>query len=56
MLVLTRRKNERIRIGKDIVIVVNRIRGTVVSIGIEAPRETRVVRDELIERDKRDAA
>lgn len=52
MLVLSRKKNERIRIGKDIVIVVNRIRGTVVSIGIDAPRETRVVRDELIERGK----
>ena len=56
MLVLSRKAKERIRIGKDIVIVVNRIRGGVVSIGIEAPRETRVVRDELIDRDKRDAA
>ena len=56
MLVLSRRKNERIRIGKDIVIVVNRIRGTVVSIGIEAPRETRVVRGELVEPDREEAA
>jgi len=56
MLVLSRKAKERIRIGKDIVIVVNRIRGGKVSIGVEAPRETRVVRGELLERDTRDAA
>lgn len=56
MLVLSRKKNERILIGKDIVIVVNRIRGSVVSIGVEAPIEVRIVRDELEQRDTRDAA
>lgn len=56
MLVLSRKAKERIRIGKDIVIIVNRIRGSVVSVGIEAPKETPVVRGELLDRDKRDAA
>ena len=56
MLVLSRKNGERIRIGKDIVIVVNRIRGGKVSIGVEAPRETRVVRGELIEKDRKEAA
>ena len=49
MLVLSRKAKERIRIGKDIVIVVNRIRGSVVSIGIEAPSEVRIVRGELVD-------
>jgi carbon storage regulator len=49
MLVLSRKAKERIRIGKDIVIVVNRIRGSAVSIGIEAPSEVRVLRGELVE-------
>lgn len=59
MLVLSRKKNERILIGNDIVVTINRIRGSVVSIGVEAPKETRVVRGELVERDggnQRDAA
>lgn len=56
MLVLSRKAKERIRIGKDIVIVVNHIRGSKVSIGVEAPKETRVVRDELVTRGRMDAA
>jgi carbon storage regulator len=56
MLVLSRKAKERILIGKDIVVIVNRIRGSVVSVGIEAPKGTRVLRGELLDRDKRDAA
>lgn len=56
MLVLSRKAKERIRIGKDIVVTINRVHGTVVSIGIDAPRETRVVRDELPDRDTSEAA
>ena len=47
MLVLTRKQNEQITIGDDIKITLVRIRGNSVRIGIEAPRDVRVVRSEL---------
>jgi carbon storage regulator CsrA len=47
MLVLTRKANEQILIGDDIKITLVRVRGNSVRIGIEAPREVRVVRGEL---------
>jgi len=47
MLVLTRKLNESLRIGDDIKITVLRVKGNTVRIGIEAPRDVRVVRSEL---------
>ncbi len=47
MLVLTRKLDEAIQIGDDIKITILRVKGNTVRIGIEAPREVRVVRDEL---------
>jgi carbon storage regulator CsrA len=47
MLVLTRKVNEQIKIGNDIVITVLRVKGQSVRIGIEAPRGIRVLRAEL---------
>ncbi|TWU46235.1 Carbon storage regulator [Rubripirellula tenax] len=47
MLVLTRKVDEQILIGDDIKITLIRVRGNSVRIGIEAPREVRVVRGEL---------
>lgn len=47
MLVLTRKLNEQILIGDDIKITLIRVRGNSVRIGIEAPRDVRVVRGEL---------
>ena len=47
MLVLTRKLEEQIRIGDDIIISILRVKGNTVRIGIEAPREIRVVRGEL---------
>ena len=47
MLVLTRKLEEQIRIGDDIIISILRFKGNTVRIGIEAPREIRVVRGEL---------
>ncbi|QEG34055.1 carbon storage regulator [Bythopirellula goksoeyrii] len=47
MLVLSRKEAERIRLGDDIVITVVRIGGDKVRIGIEAPKEVLVLRDEL---------
>ena len=47
MLVLTRKSEEKIRIGKDIVIsVVSKVRGPI-KLGIEAPREVSVYREEI---------
>ncbi|MEG0036694.1 MAG: carbon storage regulator [Victivallaceae bacterium] len=48
MLVLTRKKEQKIRIGKDVKITVLKIQGNQVSIGIEAPKNMQIVREELI--------
>ena len=49
MLVLTRKRDEKIIIGDDIVIAVVEIRGDKVRLGIEAPRDIRVDREEVRE-------
>jgi carbon storage regulator len=48
MLVLTRKANERIVIGDDIRITVAAVRGNVVRIGVEAPPQTTILREELL--------
>ena len=48
MLVLTRRPGQAIVIGEGIELVVVRVEGDRVVLGIEAPREVRVVRSELL--------
>lgn len=47
MLVLSRKKNETIRIADDVTITVVDIRGDKVRIGIEAPKEIPVHRGEV---------
>jgi len=47
MLVLTRRIGESIRIGPDILVYVSDIRGSQIRIGVAAPREVSVLREEL---------
>jgi carbon storage regulator len=49
MLVLTRRPGESIIVGQDIVITVIEIKGGQVRIGIDAPREVDVYREEIYE-------
>lgn len=51
MLVLTRKTEQKIRIGKDIVITILRVQGDQVSIGLEAPKELPIVREELLHED-----
>lgn len=50
MLVLSRKINERIIIDGNIEVEVLGVRGGVVRLGIKAPREVSVVRNELRER------
>ena len=47
MLILTRKRNESIRINDDITIVVVEIRGDKVRLGVVAPREVPVHRKEV---------
>ena len=47
MLVLSRRSGEQIHIGSDITIVIKRIKGDRVRVGIQAPISLRVTRGEL---------
>ncbi|MDC0274366.1 MAG: carbon storage regulator CsrA [Planctomycetaceae bacterium] len=49
MLVLSRKKNERIVIGENIVITVVEVRGDRVRLGIEAPQEVPIHRSEVHE-------
>ena len=49
MLVLSRRKDEKIMIGDDISIMVVDIRGDKVRLGVEAPQEIPVHRREVYE-------
>jgi carbon storage regulator len=47
MLVLTRKLGQKVCIGDNIVVTVARIQGETVRLGIEAPAEVRVDREEL---------
>ncbi|MDR1702155.1 MAG: carbon storage regulator CsrA [Sporomusaceae bacterium] len=47
MLVLTRKPNEQIFIGDNIVLTITEIRGDNVRIAIEAPRELKIYRGEI---------
>ena len=55
MLVLSRQKNESIIINDDITIVVVEIRGDKVRLGVEAPKEVPVHRNEVYEAIRRNA-
>ncbi|MGE0881185.1 MAG: carbon storage regulator CsrA [Acidimicrobiia bacterium] len=59
MLVLTRRANQSIMIGHEVVVTVLEVRGDQVRLGIKAPREVQVHREEVyaeIQRANREAA
>ena len=47
MLVLTRRIGESIRINDDIKVTIIEMKGKNIRVGIEAPKETKVYREEL---------
>ena len=59
MLVLSRKKDEKIIIGDNITLMVIEIRGDKVRLGIDAPKEVSVHREEVynaIKRERHDAS
>jgi carbon storage regulator len=48
VLVLTRRKNQSIVIGDDIIVTVLEVKGDQIRLGITAPRDVQVYREELL--------
>ena len=53
MLILSRKRSESIRIGDDVIITVVEVRGDRVRLGIGAPREIPVHREEVYQAIKR---
>ena len=47
MLVLSRKESEKIKLGSDIVLTIVRVSGDRVRLGIEAPPEMLILREEL---------
>jgi carbon storage regulator len=54
MLILTRRAGESLRIGNDVEVTVMAVNGHMVRIGIKAPRNIVVDRQEVAERKRRE--
>jgi carbon storage regulator len=52
MLVLTRRAEEKIKIGDNVIVSILSVEGGVVKIGIDAPREVTILRMEVLEQIK----
>ncbi|MDA7662657.1 carbon storage regulator [Pirellulaceae bacterium] len=52
MLVLSRKKTQRLKLGDDIVVTVIDVSGEKVRLGIDAPREVTILREELELRDE----
>ena len=47
MLVLTRKAGQKVMIGDTITVVVNKVEGNRVTLGIEAPKDVLILRGEL---------
>ncbi len=47
MLVLSRKLNEKIQLGDNITVTVLRVQGNTIRLGIDAPRDVRILRGEL---------
>lgn len=54
MLILTRKSGEKIRIGDDIVVMITGVNGNQVKVGVDAPREVEVHRQEIYEQIQED--
>lgn len=56
MLILTRKVGETLMIGEEVSVTVLGIKGNQVRIGVNAPREVAVHREEVVERNRAQAA
>jgi carbon storage regulator len=54
MLILTRRVGETLMIGEDVTVTVLGVKGNQVRIGVNAPKDVAVHREEIFERIKRE--
>lgn len=54
MLILTRKIGEKVRIGDDIELVVLGVKGNQVRLGVEAPKDVSVHREEIYQRIQKD--
>ena len=54
MLILTRRVGETVLIGNDVTVTVLGVKGNQVRVGVNAPRDVAVHREEIFERIKRE--
>lgn len=59
MLILSRKVDEKIKIGTDITLTIIEVKGDQVKVGVEAPKNVKVFRQEVfeeIQRENKDAA
>jgi carbon storage regulator len=54
MLILTRRVGETVMIGNDVTVTVLGVKGNQVRVGVNAPKDVAVHREEIFERIKRE--
>lgn len=54
MLILTRRVNETLMVGEDVTVTVLGVKGNQVRIGVNAPKDTSVHREEIYRRIQRE--
>lgn len=52
MLVLTRKVGTKLIINENIIITIKNVRGSSVSVSIDAPKENRILRGELVGKDR----
>ena len=50
MLILTRRVGEKLIIGDDVIVTILSLKGNQIRVGIDAPREVKVHRQEVFDR------
>jgi carbon storage regulator len=53
---LTRKTGESLRVGEEVIVTVMGVRGNQVRIGIDAPKDVQVYREEIYDRVQREKA